>query len=111
MRIKLALKAGSYALKEKAKSKPNGGYKGSDGTRVGFAEAARALDRLRELTFDRLDHENMRNVTPCALCSCYGMNCKDMKLDFYGSHMCMKHGIEVTGDFFCKDGIDNRIGD
>lgn len=111
MKIKIALKAGISALNEKAKAKPNGGYRLPDGTRVLYKEAATALKKIRDLAYDRTDTACIRTITPCALCKHYCKNIQSLPKDVRTSKMCWLLGIEVSDDFFCKHGIDNEIGD
>ena len=111
MKIKVALKAGISALNEKAKAKPNGGYRLPDGTRILYSEAATALKKIRDLAYDKTDTSCIRTVTPCVLCKYYCKNMKEVSKTLKGSKMCWLLGVEVSDDFFCKHGIDNEIGD
>lgn len=111
MKFSLAIRAGITALREKEKNKPNGAYKLKDGSCVKYAEAAQALRKHLAWLNSGLDSEMVVRVVPCVLCKFYGKNYKTVQLDKSCTRMCLKHGVEVTDNFFCKEGIDNQIGD
>jgi hypothetical protein len=111
VKFTIAMRAGITALRDKMKQKPDGGYKLPDGTRVKYIDAIKALQKQLAWISTGMDSDALVRVVPCALCKFYAKNCKEIKLDKSCHHMCMKHGIESGDGFFCKDGIDNEIGE
>ena len=81
-----------------------------DGTRVKYTDAIKALQKQLAWISTGMDSDALVRVVPCVLCKFYAKNCKEINLDKSCHHMCMKHGIEASDGFFCKDGIDNEIG-
>lgn len=111
MKFTLAMRAGITALRDKMKQKPEGGYKLPDGTCIKYSDAVKALQKHLKWTNTGLDSDNIVSIVPCILCKHYAKNYKKIQLDKSCQHMCMKHGIESGDNFFCKDGIDNKIGE